>query len=50
MKTLYEILYVIKCWTPLYWFEVGENLVLGIDMVQQTIEKIKMIRKRLRTT
>jgi len=47
---LYEALYGRKCRTPLCWFETGENLVLGPDMIQHTIEKIKMIRKKLRMT
>ena len=46
----YEALYGRKCRTPLCWFEAGENLVLGPDMIQQTIEKIKMIRGKLRVT
>jgi len=46
----YEALYGRKCRIPLYWFETGENLVLGPDMIQQTTEKIKMIRDKLRTT
>jgi len=31
-----EALYGRKCRTPLCWFEIGENLVLGLDMIQQT--------------
>ena len=46
----FEALYGRKCRTPLCWFEAGENLVLGLDMIQQTIEKIQMIRDKLRTT
>ena len=48
--TSYEALYGRKCRTPLCWFETGENLVLGPDMIQQTIEKIKIIRDKLRAT
>jgi len=44
--TPYEALYGRKCRTPLCWFETGENLVLGPDTIQQTIEKIKMIRDK----
>jgi len=46
----YEASYERKCITPLCWFETSENLVLGFDMIQQTIEKIKMIRDKLRAT
>jgi len=46
----YEALYGRKCRTPLCWFETSENLVLDPDMIQQTTEKIKMIRNKLRAT
>jgi len=46
----YEALYGRKCRTPLFWFETGENLVLGPDMIQQTTEKIIMIRDKLKAT
>jgi len=46
----YEALYGRKCRTTLFWFEAGENLVLGPNMIQQTIEKIQMIRDKLRAT
>jgi len=46
----YEALYGRKCRTPLCWFETGENLVLGLDMIQQTTEKIQIIRDKLSAT
>jgi len=46
----YEALYGRKCRTSLRWFETGENLVLGPNMIQHTTGKIKMIREKLRTT
>ena len=48
--TLYDALYERICRTPLCWFGIGENLVLGPDMIQQTTEKIKMIRDQSRAT
>ena len=48
--TSYEALYGRKCRTPLCWFETGENLVLGLDMIQQTTEKIQIIRDKLSAT
>nr|KYP59641.1 Transposon Ty3-I Gag-Pol polyprotein [Cajanus cajan] len=48
--TPYEALYGRKCKTPLCWFETRENLILSPEMVQQTMEKIKMIQEKLRTT
>ena len=29
---------------PLCWYESGETVVLGPEIVQQTIEKVKLIR------
>ena len=43
----YEALYGRKCRSPIYWDEVGEKQVLGPDLVQDTVEKIKIIRKRM---
>ncbi|MCI46136.1 hypothetical protein A2U01_0067376, partial [Trifolium medium] len=42
----FEALYGRRCRTPLYWYESGENVVLGPEIVQETTEKIKMIRRR----
>ncbi|KAE9608276.1 putative nucleotidyltransferase, Ribonuclease H [Lupinus albus] len=44
----YEALYGRKCRTPVSWFETGENLILGIELVQETTEKIKKIRENMR--
>ena len=43
----FEALYGRKCRSPLYWDEVGERKILGPELVQQTKEKIKLIRQRL---
>ena len=43
----YETLYGRKCRSPLYWEEVGERKILGPELVQQTKEKVELIRKRL---
>jgi len=34
--------------TPLCWFESGESVVLGPDIVQQTTEKVKLIQERMK--
>jgi len=36
----FEALYGRRCRTPLCWFESGESVVLGPDIVQQTTEKV----------
>ncbi|KAL8108448.1 hypothetical protein AgCh_024778 [Apium graveolens] len=43
----YEVLYGRKCRSPTYWDEVGECKLIGPELVQQTKEKVEVIRKRL---
>ncbi|CAL9097860.1 unnamed protein product [Musa textilis] len=45
----YEALYGRKCVTPICWEEVGDRKLLAPDKVQETTEKIQVIRKRLKT-
>ncbi|XP_070029065.1 uncharacterized protein [Nicotiana sylvestris] len=45
----YEALYGRKCRSPIGWFKVGEAEFLGPNLVQQTMEKVKLIRDRLHT-
>ena len=44
----YEALYGRKCKTLLCWTELSERKVIGPDLIQQTEEKVKMIRERLK--
>ncbi|PKA60527.1 hypothetical protein AXF42_Ash017933 [Apostasia shenzhenica] len=43
----YEALYGRKCRSPLYWDEVGERRILGPEIIEVTLQKIKIIRERL---
>ena len=43
----YEALYGRKCRTPLCWDEVQEHQLLGPELVQQTVEIVRVIRARL---
>jgi hypothetical protein len=45
----YEALYGRRCRAPICWDDVGERKVLGPDLIQETEEKVKLIRERLRT-
>jgi hypothetical protein len=45
----YEALYGRKCRSPLYWDEVGEQQLLGPEMIQDTKDKVALIRKRMLT-
>ena len=46
--TPYEALYGRKCRTPLCWTEVGEDRILGPEIIQETTEKIRMIRDNVK--
>jgi len=46
----FEALYGRRCRSPICWEEVGDRGLLGPDMVQETTEKIKIIRKRMVAT
>ena len=39
----FETLYRRKCKSPVGWFEVGETKLLGPDLVQDVVEKVKLI-------
>ena len=45
----FEALYGRKCRSPVGWFETGETKLLGPDLIQDAIEKVKMIRDRMQT-
>ncbi|PNX87285.1 retrotransposon-related protein, partial [Trifolium pratense] len=45
----FEALYGRRCRSPIGWFEVGESKLEGPDMVQEAIEKVKVIQDRLVT-
>ena len=39
----------MKCRSPICWDDVGETRLLGPEIVQQTIDKIQVIKERLQT-
>ncbi|KAH9763231.1 Endonuclease [Citrus sinensis] len=45
----FEALYGRKCRSPICWDEVGERKLLGPELIQITVDKIKLIRGRLQT-
>ncbi|MCI37040.1 hypothetical protein A2U01_0058264, partial [Trifolium medium] len=47
---LYEALYVRRCQTPLCWYQNGESMIVGPEMVHQTTDKVKQIRERMKAT
>ena len=45
----YEALYGRRCQSSICWTEVGEHSITGPDLIQDTSEKVDLIRKRLLT-
>ena len=45
----YEALYGRPCRSLIYWTEVGESSITGLDLVRDTSEKVSLIRQRLLT-
>lgn len=48
--TPFEGLYDRRCRMPLCWYEYGESVMLGPEVVQQTTENVKMIRENMMTS
>ena len=44
----YKALYGRKCRTPLYWIELSEKKIHGVDLIHKTEEKVKKIRDNLK--
>ncbi|GKF09073.1 putative reverse transcriptase domain-containing protein [Tanacetum coccineum] len=43
----FEALYGRKCRSPVCWTEVGEAQILGLELIQETTEKIIGIKQRM---
>ncbi|KAL6316117.1 hypothetical protein AAG906_015947 [Vitis piasezkii] len=48
--TPFEALYGRKCRSPICWNDVGERKLLGPELVQLTVEKVALIKERLKAT
>ncbi|XP_070003095.1 uncharacterized protein [Nicotiana sylvestris] len=46
----FEALYGRRCRSPIGWFDPGEAKLYGKDLVQDALDKVKLIQERLRTT
>ncbi|GJT65124.1 putative reverse transcriptase domain-containing protein [Tanacetum coccineum] len=44
----FKALYGRKCRLPIMWPEIGEGLLIGLELVQETTEKISQIKDRLK--
>nr|GEU60553.1 putative reverse transcriptase domain-containing protein [Tanacetum cinerariifolium] len=45
----FEALYGRRCRTHITWAEVGESKLIGLEIIQETTEKIVQIKERLKT-
>ena len=43
----FEALYGRNCRSPLYWDKVGESRLLGPEILTDTVDKVKAIRRHL---
>ncbi|GJY49147.1 putative reverse transcriptase domain-containing protein [Tanacetum coccineum] len=46
----FEALYGRKCRSPLCWLETGDTVLKRLDIIEETVDKIKTIKERLKTT
>jgi len=46
----YEALYGRRCRTPLCWYQDGETVAVGLKLLQETTEKVKLMQKRMKAT
>ncbi|GJX04258.1 putative reverse transcriptase domain-containing protein [Tanacetum coccineum] len=46
----FEALYGRKCHSPVCWAEVGEVQLIGLEIVQETTEKVIQIKQRIQAT
>jgi len=46
----YEALYGRKCRTSLYWYHDGEAVLVGPELLEQTTEKVRMVRNRMQAS
>ncbi|XP_073153728.1 uncharacterized protein [Henckelia pumila] len=44
-----KALYGHRCRTPLFWDEVGERQVEGPELVQKMVDKVELIKRRIKT-
>ncbi|XP_015068706.1 uncharacterized protein LOC107013265 [Solanum pennellii] len=44
----FEALYGRICRSPIWWFEVGEFAIIGTEEIYEVVEKVRLIRDRLK--
>ncbi|XP_027933068.1 uncharacterized protein LOC114188674 [Vigna unguiculata] len=46
----YEALYGRRCRTPLCWYQDGESVMVGPELLRQTTKKVKLIQERMKAS
>jgi len=46
----YETIYGRRCRTPLCWYQDGEAVLVGPELLEQTTEKVRMVRNRMQAS
>ncbi|GKC98974.1 hypothetical protein Tco_1169249 [Tanacetum coccineum] len=44
----FEALYGRKCRSPVLWAEIGESSLIGLELVQETTDKVVLIKEKLK--
>ncbi|GJU92627.1 putative reverse transcriptase domain-containing protein [Tanacetum coccineum] len=44
----FEALYGRKCRSPILWAEIGESSLIGLELVQETTDKVVLIKEKLK--
>ncbi|GKD47950.1 putative reverse transcriptase domain-containing protein, partial [Tanacetum coccineum] len=44
----FEALYGRKCRSPVLWVEIGESMLIGPELVQETTDKVVLIKEKLK--
>ena len=44
----FEALYGRKCRSPLYWDDIGERRLLGPKIIEQIVDKVRIVRENLK--
>jgi hypothetical protein len=43
----FEMLYGRRCQTPLFWNEIGEHKVFGLDILQEAEKQVRIVRENI---
>ena len=46
----YETLYGRRCRTPLCWYQDGEAVLVGLELLEQTTKKVRIVRNRMQAS